>query len=733
MAPRLKKTHPKYLPRKARTRAARAWLREKTDFQNLEMGFRAIITNSQLGFAYCEIVYENGKASDILYLEANQLMETLLNVSKVSGKKVTEIFPDFIQTRRHWFETFVQVATTGQPQSLERYFEALDAWITFSVICPQHNHFVIIFQQVTEQKKNADRLAYQARLLDTINDAIFATDSALRITYMNTAAEKLFGWSAAELLGANHSRLLSPDDDEIPNLAEKMQKLDELVNWRGETRLQHKDGHRIPVELSLEVLRDERGSMAGVVIMAHNLSVHRQLESSLKTSETRFRLLFENMQEGFSLNEIITNPSGQVIDFRVLEANSAFSRQMGLRPADMVGKTGREITPNITPSQIEAFGNVALTGQPLDAENYSLTTNRHLRIRAFSPQRGQFASIVEDVSQEREVEKSLRDSESKYRALFENGFYAILIFDQHTLRILDANDAFLQMYGYERRDIFNGLSLLDLSTETTDTMTNIHRALQSNSTAYLSLRYHHKNDGTELPIEMVAGAFTWRNRAVIFAIIHDITDRKNAERSLVQAHNELRTQMNKIQQLQGKLKEQAIRDPLTGLHNRRYLNETLPRELSRAEREGAPLSVIIADIDYFKKINDSYGHPFGDIVITELAQIIKNCARESDLTCRYGGEEFLLALPGVSLEDAKQRAEEIRQACAEAPLDLDIRKLSVYMSFGIATYPQHGNTAHEIIARADQALYISKNNGRNCVTAWDELQQPTTGIETSDA
>ena len=117
------------------------------------------------------------------------------------------------------------------------------------------------------------------------------------------------------------------------------------------------------------------------------------------------------------------------------------------------------------------------------------------------------------------------------------------------------------------------------------------------------------------------------------------------------------------------LRSQSIRDPLTGLFNRRYMEETLDRELSRAEREHRPLSLLLLDIDRFKHFNDSFGHEAGDIVLSSLGALLRSVSRAGDVACRYGGEEFVLILPAASLADAQRRAEEIREAIREAPGD----------------------------------------------------------------
>jgi len=166
------------------------------------------------------------------------------------------------------------------------------------------------------------------------------------------------------------------------------------------------------------------------------------------------------------------------------------------------------------------------------------------------------------------------------------------------------------------------------------------------------------------------------------------------------------------------LHEQSIRDPLTGLYNRRFLEDSLIRELARAKRKTQPLSIILLDIDHFKRINDTFGHGAGDIVLRRLGLLLQAFVRESDVACRVGGEEFSLLLPEGPLPIATQRAEDIRKAVAELALKHEDQDLgAVTVSLGVATFPEHGTTAEAIIRAADQVLYAAKRKGRNRVVS----------------
>jgi diguanylate cyclase (GGDEF)-like protein len=163
-------------------------------------------------------------------------------------------------------------------------------------------------------------------------------------------------------------------------------------------------------------------------------------------------------------------------------------------------------------------------------------------------------------------------------------------------------------------------------------------------------------------------------------------------------------------------RELAITDPLTGLHNRRYLWELLGRELLKSLRNRTPVAAILADIDHFKRFNDTWGHEAGDLVLKRVADVIRENVRGSDIGCRYGGEELAVILPETTLEVAVERAERIRRGIAAVRLDYGGRLLdAVTSSFGVAVYPQHAGDAEALLRAADEALYEAKKAGRNRV------------------
>lgn len=188
-------------------------------------------------------------------------------------------------------------------------------------------------------------------------------------------------------------------------------------------------------------------------------------------------------------------------------------------------------------------------------------------------------------------------------------------------------------------------------------------------------------------------------------------------RELNSLNEKLHDEISKRKRVEKELLFQVIRDPLTGLFNRRYLEESLDREISKANRHQIPLGIIMLDADHFKAFNDTYGHMAGDRVLKYMGELLIKNSRREDIACRYGGEEFVLVLPGTDRKIARQRAEDLRAIIQEgAPIYHNKKQLpNITVSLGVALLPEHGNSAVDLLAAADKALYQAKEEGRNRV------------------
>lgn len=178
-----------------------------------------------------------------------------------------------------------------------------------------------------------------------------------------------------------------------------------------------------------------------------------------------------------------------------------------------------------------------------------------------------------------------------------------------------------------------------------------------------------------------------------------------------------------LENLNKKLHDDSIHDPLTGLFNRRYLNDFMLSEIARSKRSGKSFVVVMLDIDHFKLFNDSYGHAAGDLVLTKVAGYIQNNMRSEDIICRFGGEEFVLILVDYLEREILERLENLRKGLANLEVEIEGKLRSVTVSMGYSIFPKQAQEAKELIELADQALYEAKKIGRNCIVPYETIQK----------
>jgi diguanylate cyclase (GGDEF)-like protein len=174
-------------------------------------------------------------------------------------------------------------------------------------------------------------------------------------------------------------------------------------------------------------------------------------------------------------------------------------------------------------------------------------------------------------------------------------------------------------------------------------------------------------------------------------------------------------------QMNDRIKDMAMRDGLTGLYNRRAFDEQLRHALGREDRQKGRLGLVLLDIDHFKKLNDTFGHPAGDAVLRHTAHVVEQHLRRADEASRFGGEEFALILPGTDEAGALRLAERVRGGVEKAQLVFEGARLSVTVSLGVAVWPSDGQHEETLLAAADRALYAAKQAGRNRVAAASSL------------
>lgn len=314
--------------------------------------------------------------------------------------------------------------------------------------------------------------------------------------------------------------------------------------------------------------------------------------------------------------------------------------------------------------------------------------------------RARTVTLEATLRENEKISRDLRESEAKFHGLVNQSLVGITVVEDG--KYTYTNSKFREIFGYNDDEIRN-LGPVDMVIESDrPRVAEIVRKrlcgdVERADYVYRGLR----KNGEVIDVEVHGSVMEIGGRPALISLFMDVTERTRAEQE--------------VRALRDRLREQSIRDVLTGLYNRRYLEETLGRELILAEREGRAVSVIMADLDHFKKVNDLYGHLAGDEVLRVFGDLLKRHARGSDIYCRYGGEEFLLVLPGMPKEIAVKRAEQLRSETAAAPVNYGASPIVVTASFGVATFPHDGQSSDQLIGAADSALYAAKAAGRNRV------------------
>lgn len=417
-------------------------------------------------------------------------------------------------------------------------------------------------------------------------------------------------------------------------------------------------------------------------------------------------VLVENMDDAI----LVVDTDWRVVDInpKALElADSGLDTPIG-KPLGEVFSRWRHIYPNF--ANVDGRVEIKLDRSPFSTLDLRIITLKDRQERVV----GKLVTW-RDISAQKQTEEKLRIF---FQAVEQNPT-SILITDPQG-RIEYVNPRLVQLTGYRLEELRGRTPQVFKSGETAgDIYANLWATITGGQVWEGEILNRKKNGQTYWTHQLIAPVLDDQGRVTHYvAMQEDITQRKNAETEMHDLNIRLQGKLTEIETLHVQLREEAIRDGLTRLFNRRYMEETLEREISRGARDPRPISVVMMDVDMFKSINDSLGHQAGDIVLQTLGTLLLENTRTSDIACRFGGDEMVVVMPGATTDVAIARAEEWRNAFSQLRFTFGDEILTATLSLGIATFPDQAKSAIELLTAADKAMYWAKVK-RNCVVVYE--------------
>jgi nitrogen fixation negative regulator NifL len=379
--------------------------------------------------------------------------------------------------------------------------------------------------------------AYFRSLIENASDIITILEPNGIIRYESPSIERVLGYKPEELVGCNAFEFIHPDDVGLIQEIFTEELSQDGRTTSCEFRFRHKDGSWRVFEGTGKNLLDDP-AVRGVIVNSRDITGRKRMEEALRVSEQRYRGVFESMLEGFALCEIICNRDGKPCDFRYLDVNSAFEKILGVTRSQALGKTAREIFPQIEEFWIDTYGNVALTGAPAQFDNYFKALDKHFEVVAFSPKHGQFAAVFSDITERKQAEERLRLQSMALQAAA-NG----IVITDRSGTILWVNPAFTKLTGHPAAEVI-GQNPRFLKSGKHDE--GFYRELWQTVTSgqvWQGDMINRRKDGSyyneEMTITPVRGE---RGEVTHFiAIKQDITHRKETERSLRESEETFRS------------------------------------------------------------------------------------------------------------------------------------------------------------------------------------------------
>ncbi|HYG85143.1 MAG TPA: diguanylate cyclase [Azospirillum sp.] len=520
------------------------------------------------------------------------------------------------------------------------------------------------------------------RMFDALPTGVCIATPSGRIVYANAHLHELLGYPYGELEGED-ADLLHGGDGVLPVPGLPLQG-----KGGRERRYRCRDGEFVWVVEAISPFQDD-GGHAYELRTVTDVSHHRRAEASLRDQLIMKEVLFETLP----VPVFIKDEEGRFAD-----CNDAFERYTGLHRRAVIEKTSFELLePRLAKVHVDMDRDLLVNwGQRSYEESVPHADGIPRRARVskavYRDNEGEIGGIVgviHDLAED-------QPNEARLQTILEQSPIGVSVSRRDNGIVIFANTRFAELVGLPRERVVGSLAR-DYYVDDHQRERVVERLKTSGSVVNMEVQFRAADGSTFWTLFTVNHAVI-QGLPVNLAWIYDYTERRNMEEAL---------------------RDMASKDPLTGIFNRRSFMELARQQLARSHRFNEPMSVVVLDVDHFKKINDSYGHATGDDALRMVAGACSTILREYDILGRLGGEEFVVVLPGATPDESRVVAERLRRHIARMPVPGPEGRFYMTASIGIAGIEEPGDTLEKAIHRSDLALYRAKRDGRNRVVVYE--------------
>ncbi|RKY32346.1 MAG: hypothetical protein DRP74_02865 [Candidatus Omnitrophota bacterium] len=689
-------------------RRAEEALRESED------EFKALVENVNIG------VYRNTGGDHGYFLKVNPAFVKMFGYNsekEVFGLRASDLYQDTSE-RKLFIKELLEKGFVKDKQLRLKKKDGTPIWASCTAKIMYDPRGEIkwidgVIEDITERKLSEEKLKESqerfSSFMDSATDRFLLLDKKLNLIEINQIALKGLGGKKEDYIGKNILELSSDIKEKgIYDSYKRVLKTGEPFYLEDYVTLP-KFGSRHMTIRAFKV-------NGGLGIIATDINERVKIEEALRQSEEKYRKLVEGLNEGIW----VIDKNGNTIF-----ANAVLVKMLGCRLEDI---QGRHLFEFMDDKGKESAKEYLLRLQRGISEMHEFEFIRKdgkhiftiLNTSAIKDEKGNYSGVIAsvmDISERKRAEQELRESEERFRTLFDSATDGILVVDIGSRKFYLGNQMICRMLGFSQQEIKN-LKVEDIhpAEQMKYLLGQFEKIVRGELTLIRDIPVKRKNKSI-FYADISASSIIIAGKKCLMGIFRDITERKLAEKKL--------EALNKVLFLSNeRFKQLALRDSHTGLYSHRYLNEAIEREFHRSKRYGIPLSVIMLDIDYFKSINDVYGHRFGDIVLKQLARQLKKMVRKEDFVLRFGGEEFILICPSINRPKAMILAQRLSDAIGIYSFGNKRQIVKLKISLAVVSYPEDkANKGMELVDIADKILNKAKIDGGDKVYSSIDMQQ----------